>query len=382
MTIDIYRETPEDGLSLGELGLYHDIMDYRASVGLAPIPLSRGLTTTAGRHVADIRENVWAEGRYLPPGGLHGWSDARYDADRSPEAMHDAPTRLGTGYPGEGHEISIAGTVLDADSALDGWKHSPGHNALLVEEGGWADPGFAAIGIGFDTSPGPGVFAGRSFTVWFGDVADPTGAPPINGTGQGDRIEATAFADRVRGHGGGDRIDGGAGRDRLSGNRGDDRIDGGRGNDRLHGGGGDDWLRAGAGHDHLSGNAGADRLVAGRGHDELTGGGGPDTFVFNGVRAAGTGKARDVVTDFTPGADKLDLSGIDADPGRRGQPGLQLRRPRLRRGRRIAALLARRRRRRPRRRRPAGLRDRDRAARPGCPRLPALTFPSRRKPGL
>ncbi len=294
MTIDIYRETPEDGLSLGELGLYHDIMDYRASVGLAPIPLSRGLTTTAGRHVADIRENVWAEGRYLPPGGLHGWSDARYDADRSPEAMHDAPTRLGTGYPGEGHEISIAGTVLDANSALDGWKHSPGHNALLVEEGGWADPGFAAIGIGFDTSPGPGVFAGRSFTVWFGDVADPTGAPPINGTGQRDRIEATAFADRVKGHGGDDRINGGAGPDRLSGNRGDDRIDGGRGNDRLHGGGGDDWLRAGAGHDHLFGNAGADRLVAGRGHDELTGGGGPDTFVFNGVRAAGTGKARDV----------------------------------------------------------------------------------------
>jgi hypothetical protein len=282
VAVDIYRRTREDDLSLAELALYHAIMDYRASVGLAPIPLSRALTTTAGRHVADTRGNVWAEGDDQPPGGLHGWSDARY-RPADPHAMREAPTRLGTGYPGEGHEISAYG-YPDGDVALAAWQRSPGHDALLAERGGWADPGFAAIGVGLQTAPGPGIYAGRVFHVWFGEVADPTGAPTIRGTGGGERIAGTRFADRVAA------------------------------------GGGDDSLLGGAGHDRLFGQAGNDRLVAGPGRDFLNGGAGADTFVFDERGLAG----RDRIADFTPGRDRVSLTGIDADLSRGGDQSFRL----------------------------------------------------------
>jgi hypothetical protein len=62
--------------------------------------------------------------------------------------------------------------------------------------------------------------------------------------------------------------------------------------------------------DTLIGGAGADTLIAGQGPDQLTGAGGADHFVFkNLVWNAG------VVTDFTPGQDKVDLSALfDAWP--------------------------------------------------------------------
>jgi serine/threonine-protein kinase len=188
----------------------------------------------AGRHVADTRGNVWAEGDDQPPGGLHGWSDTPY-RPADPDAMREAPARLGTGYPGEGHEISAYG-YPDGDSALAAWQRSAGHDALLAERGGWADPGFAAIGVGLQTAPGPGIYAGRVFHVWFGEVADPTGAPTIRGTGEGERIAGTRFADSVAAGGGDDRLLGGAGHDRLFGQAGNDRLVAGPGRDFLKGG--------------------------------------------------------------------------------------------------------------------------------------------------
>ncbi|POF88387.1 retention module-containing protein [Pseudomonas putida] len=56
-------------------------------------------------------------------------------------------------------------------------------------------------------------------------------------------------------------------------------------------------------HDTLIGNANDNVLIGGRGDDLLTGGGGNDTFVW---QKGDTG--HDTVTDFTPGADHLDLS--------------------------------------------------------------------------
>lgn len=59
----------------------------------------------------------------------------------------------------------------------------------------------------------------------------------------------------------------------------------------------------GAGDDLLQGTAGADILRDGRGADTLTGGAGADIFLFD------TDGQRDMVTDFDPGQDRLDLSG-------------------------------------------------------------------------
>lgn len=164
----------------------------------------------------------------------------------------------------------------------------------------------------------------------------------------------TAFADTVHGLGGNDRLDGGAGADTLYGGAGNDRyfVDnvgdvvsetaagggdaGGRdrvdssvsftlgefvesltltgagaidgtgnaaanrilGNDaanRLSGGDGGDILLGGGGDDVLEGGAGA---------DILTGGAGADLFVL------ATG-ARDRITDFASGVDRIELSAAD-----------------------------------------------------------------------
>lgn len=80
----------------------------------------------------------------------------------------------------------------------------------------------------------------------------------------------------------------------------------------LSGLGGDDQLFGMAGNDRLLGGDGNDVLTGGTGTDTLTGGGGADKFDWNATAEAGKGTTRDVVTDFTRGSDKLDLSGIDA----------------------------------------------------------------------
>lgn len=80
----------------------------------------------------------------------------------------------------------------------------------------------------------------------------------------------------------------------LSGGRGHDALLGLAGNDRLQGGAGNDWLNGGAGADRLTGGAGA------------------DTFVFLSAAEIGLA-ARDRITDFEPGRDRIDLSAIDAN---------------------------------------------------------------------
>jgi 5'-nucleotidase / UDP-sugar diphosphatase len=60
-----------------------------------------------------------------------------------------------------------------------------------------------------------------------------------------------------------------------------------------------------AGRDTLVGTAGDDIIIGGLGVDTLTGGAGGDTFVFNSLREAG-----DTITDFTPYADRIQLSNL------------------------------------------------------------------------
>lgn len=65
-----------------------------------------------------------------------------------------------------------------------------------------------------------------------------------------------------------------------------------------------------AGRDVITGTAGDDVINASVGNDTLTGGAGGDRFVYTSLRQAG-----DVITDFTPYADKLDLNALLASIG-------------------------------------------------------------------
>lgn len=79
-------------------------------------------------------------------------------------------------------------------------------------------------------------------------------------------------------------------------------IEGGRGPQDLVGTAGDDVINGYGGRDMLDGGAGDDILIDGRGKDFLTGGDGADIFRFH-----NDGK-KDVIMDYEPGLDKIDLS--------------------------------------------------------------------------
>lgn len=251
MTIDIYQPTPNDTLSLEEYGLYNLIMAYRASEGLAPIALSQALTTTAGRHAEDTTQNIWAVGLELPKGAnMHSWSDAPYFADhRDPTVMWEAPERIGTGFTGNGYEISVTigddGTI---QQALALWQGSGPHNDVILNQDVWTQLTFTAMGVGIDR-----LASGETVMhVWFSDTPD-TAPPELRGTARGNRITGTGFGDLIAGLNGADTIKGGDGRDVL---------DGGKGRDVLTGGDGADTFRfAHFGGDQLTDFTAADQIA-------------------------------------------------------------------------------------------------------------------------
>ena len=91
-------------------------------------------------------------------------------------------------------------------------------------------------------------------------------------------------------------------------------LNGGNGNDILLGTTGIDTLFGGAGMDFLNGGGGADILVGGMEGDHLTGGDGADQFRFYSAANSSLGEW-DVITDFTPGIDRLDLVGLGGVSG-------------------------------------------------------------------
>ena len=184
MTVDYRNSSAEDGLTLGEIDLYYQIMGYRFSLGLPALPLSHALTTVAARHVVDLVDNVVSYPLDTVAGQnrAHGWSDATYDGTNPATyiSMTDAPQRLATGYPGSGYEIVAAAyagqnrVMRDADigaaQALSIWQGSPGDNALLANTGAWTGVGWNAVGIA--------LYHGAA-AVWFGSEIDPTGSVPV-----------------------------------------------------------------------------------------------------------------------------------------------------------------------------------------------------------
>jgi Ca2+-binding RTX toxin-like protein len=100
----------------------------------------------------------------------------------------------------------------------------------------------------------------------------------------------------------------------LDGNDLDNVIAGGAGNDLVMGETGDDTVIGGAGSDIVQGNEGDDLLIGGLGMDYLGGGPGADIFKFSSGES-GTGANADFINDFTPGEDRIDLTGVDADTG-------------------------------------------------------------------
>ncbi len=150
-----------------EKKLYELIMDYRKSLGLEVIPLSAKLTQVAQIHARDLSEN------HNPANGkcnLHSWSKkgnwkscCYTDDHKEAKCMWDKPREI-AGYASNGFEISYYSSVgANALEGLEGWKKSPGHNRVIINEGTWKQLEWRAIGIGIYKEYG---------VVWFGSLED------------------------------------------------------------------------------------------------------------------------------------------------------------------------------------------------------------------
>lgn len=169
-SILILFQVPSTAQVLGpeEQKLFDMINGYRKENGLSAIPHSPSLTTVAQFHVRDLHFNQPNNGNC----NLHSWSSSDkwspccYTSDHSQaKCMWSKPQEL-TSYPGYGYEIASMSTEdLDAASALDIWKDSPSHNAVIISQGKWASKPWRAMGIG--------IFKGYA-VVWFGEEPEPS----------------------------------------------------------------------------------------------------------------------------------------------------------------------------------------------------------------
>jgi hypothetical protein len=152
-----------------EQELYDLLNAYRKQRGLRAIPLSSKLTQVARLHVYDLETNQPATGRC----NLHSWSNkgkwkgcCYTGNEASAKCMWNKPKEL-TDYPAAGFEIAAFATNMSPQVAMEVWKSSRGHNAVMINKGTWNDMNWQAVGVGISDD-----YA----VIWFGTVADDSAA--------------------------------------------------------------------------------------------------------------------------------------------------------------------------------------------------------------
>ena len=154
-------------LTTDESELYSLVMKYRKSKGLLNIPLSGSLTIVAQTHVKDLEDNYERNETC----NFHSWSDQGkwkavcYTSNQAEaKLMWSKPQEL-TSYQGAGFEIAFGEDeefLANAENALDSWKSSKDHNAVILNKGKWKKQ-WNAIGIGI---------YGSYAVIWFGNETD------------------------------------------------------------------------------------------------------------------------------------------------------------------------------------------------------------------
>lgn len=213
---------------------------------------------------------------------------------------------------GTGNDTFIVDSVLDEVRELAGQGMDHVRSAISYTLGDHVE-NLTLTGSGSNTARGnslANVLAGNAANnVLRGD----TGTDTLLGGSGDDRLFGDAGDDSLSGGADADAVYGGKGNDILAGDGGNDVLSGGSGHDTIFGGTYNDLLMGDGGNDKLYGDSGNDTLIGGIGRDTLEGGAGADLFVFASLTDSPSSGYRDTINDFGRGADRIDLSGIDAN---------------------------------------------------------------------
>lgn len=137
-----------DTLDAREKELFRLINEYRAQNKLPPLVLSDALSVVANRHLLDLNINV----KYL----THGWSNCPYDIKNQNtwNCVLKAPKMLGVKYDGNGYEnlYRNLNTVATPPLALEAWKKSELHNALILNLNIFKDLKWDGVGIAISSN--------------------------------------------------------------------------------------------------------------------------------------------------------------------------------------------------------------------------------------
>jgi len=174
-----FAEVPGVCINTDEAELLQLVDQYRVDNGLPEVPWSQSLMTVAQWHTVDAALN--AAQIFSQTCNLHSWSETRpdlwsggcYTSDHARAAMMWNKPREITGgvYRSYGYENAAAGHRSVA-AALNGWKTSSGHNAVILNQGVWASYPWRAMGVGVD-------LVTRHYYLWFGTARDPLGDMPL-----------------------------------------------------------------------------------------------------------------------------------------------------------------------------------------------------------
>ncbi|MGC1242440.1 MAG: CAP domain-containing protein [Chryseosolibacter sp.] len=167
-TIDPLSGAESICLSPEEKKLYDLITEYRKAQGLPAIEISAKLTSVAQTHARDLAQNY----QFDPKNKCNPhswskrgkWSSCCYTSDhQQAKCMWDKPSEI-AGYESPGYEIAYYSSAgASASEGLAGWKKSPAHNPLIINEGMWNKVTWKGIGIGIYKEYG---------IVWFGELED------------------------------------------------------------------------------------------------------------------------------------------------------------------------------------------------------------------
>jgi len=145
-----------------EIKLLKLINDYRLTLKLKPVPLDSALLRVAQAHVDDLTEHPLVNQSC----NLHSWSpygnwiSCCYTNDHSKaECMWSKPEEI-SGSKLLGFEIAAyAEPSINSEIALNSWKQSKKHLAVIAEQNQWKGENWRHIGL---------AIRGKFAVVWFG----------------------------------------------------------------------------------------------------------------------------------------------------------------------------------------------------------------------